>query len=169
MRFLINFLAAGALALSLATPVLAQTVTAGSIAIEQPWARATPPGAQVGGGYMTITNTGGESDTLVGGSSPVAGEVQVHEMSMQDGVMKMRELPDGLQIKAGETVTLKPGGYHLMLMNLKEPLKQGEQVSATLEFAKAGKVEVMLNVESIGAKEADDMSGMDVGNGSTDQ
>ncbi len=152
MRFFVNVLAAGAFALGLANSALAQTVTAGSIQIEQPWARATPPGAQVGGGYVTITNNGTEPETLLGGSSPVAEKVEVHEMSVENGVMKMRPLPDGLEIKPGETVSLAPGGYHLMLIDLKEPLKQGEQVPATLKFAKAGDVPVMLSVESIGAK-----------------
>jgi len=171
MRILFNAIAAGALALGLASQAFAQDYTAGSLHLEQPWARATPPGAPVGGAYVTITNNGTEADTLVGGSTPVAGEVQVHEMSMDGNVMKMRQLPDGLEIKPGETVTLKPGSFHIMLMKLKEPLKQGAQVPITLDFAKAGKVEVELSVAGIGAKSPDgmdmgedhDMSGMDMG------
>jgi copper(I)-binding protein len=156
MRLIANALAACAIVLGLASQGLAQDFKVGPITIEQPWARATPPGAKVGGGYMTITNTGTEPETLIGASSSIAGEVQVHEMSMNNGVMVMRPLPDGLEIKPGETVTLAPGGYHLMLMQLKGPLKKGEQVAATLDFAKAGAVEVTLSVAGIGAKEPDE-------------
>jgi copper(I)-binding protein len=99
-----------------------------SILIEKPFSRATPGGSQVGVGYMAIINTGSTADRLVSASSPAAGKVQVHEMVMQNGVMKMRELPDGLPIEARKTVSLAPGGNHLMLMGLKNPLKQGDKV-----------------------------------------
>ncbi len=92
---------------------------AGALTIEAPWARATPGGAQVAGGFMKITNTGSEPDRLVGGTVPFAGRFEVHEMTMDGGVMKMRELSKGLEIKPGETVELKPGGYHVMFMDLK--------------------------------------------------
>jgi copper(I)-binding protein len=100
---------------------------------------------------MKITNTGSEPDRLVGGSVSFAGRFEVHSMTMEQGVMKMRELKDGLEIKPGETVELKPGGYHVMFVDLKEPLKQGEDVSVTLTFAKAGTIEVKYPVEGIGA------------------
>jgi periplasmic copper chaperone A len=135
----------------IAAPGLAQTYKLGSIEIVQPWARATPKGATIGAGYMKITNTGSEPDRLVGGSASFAGRFEVHSMTMEQGVMKMREVKDGLEIKPGETVELKPGGYHVMFVDLKEPLKQGEDVSVTLKFAKAGTIDVKYPVEAAGA------------------
>ena len=129
----------------------AQTFKVGTLVIEAPWARATPGGAQVGGGYMKITNTGKEADRLVGGSLPIAGEVEVHEMAMAGNVMKMRRLADGLEIKPGETVELKPGGHHLMFMGLRSGLKAGQALKGTLVFQKAGTVEVEYRVAPIGA------------------
>ena len=123
---------------------------AGSLQITGTWARATPKGAQVGGGYFKITNNGSAPDRLLGGSSPVAGKFELHEMSMGGGVAKMRELTSGLEIKPGETVELKPGGYHIMFMDLKSGLKEGQTVKGTLTFEKAGKVEVEYNVGPIG-------------------
>ena len=129
----------------------AQTFKVGTLVIEAPWARATPGGAQVGGGYMKITNTGKEADRLVGGSLPIAGEVEVHEMTMAGDVMKMRRLPDGLEIKPGATVELKPGGNHLMFTGLRGALKAGQAIKGTLVFQKAGTVEVEYRVAPIGA------------------
>jgi periplasmic copper chaperone A len=130
---------------------VAQTYKAGTIEIEQPWARATPKGATIGAGYMKITNTGTEPDRFVGGSASFAGRLEVHSMTMEQGVMKMREIKDGLEIKPGETVELKPGGYHMMFVGLKQPLKQGEDLTVTLKFAKGGMVEVKYRVEAVGA------------------
>ena len=131
--------------------------SSGSISIEKPFSRATPGGAKVGAGYMTITNKGATADRLVSASSPVAGKVEIHEMTMQDGIMKMRELPGGLPIAAGKSASLAPGGYHIMLMELKGPLKQGDKVPVTLTFEKAGKVEVTLDVQGIGAQQPNAM------------
>jgi copper(I)-binding protein len=124
----------------------------GSIVIEAPWARATPPGAKVGGAYLKITNKGQQADRLLGGTLPVAADVEVHEMSMVNNIMRMRHLKDGLEIKPGETVELKPGGHHLMLTGLREGLKQGQPVKGTLTFEKAGTVEVEYVVAPIGAQ-----------------
>ena len=129
-----------------------KTYKVGPLVIEAPWARATPGGAQVGGGYLKITNTGAETDRLIGGSLPIATSVEVHEMSMTDGVMRMRKLEKGLEIKPGQTVELKPGGYHIMFMGLREGLKQGQPIKGTLVFEKAGSVEVEYLVEPIGAQ-----------------
>ena len=137
--------------LLIAGPGIAETYKIGSIAIEQPWVRATPKGATIGAGYMKITNNGTEPDRLVGGSVSFAKRFEVHSMTMEQGVMKMREVKDGLEIKPGETVELKPGGYHVMFVDLNEPLKQGEDVSVTLKFAKAGTIEVKYPVAAIGA------------------
>ena len=139
--------------LALATSVAAaQEFKAGSIEIGNPWSRATPKGAKVAAGYLVIKNNGTDPDRLVGGTSPAAGKVEVHEMSMDKGVMKMRPVSGGLEIKPGETVELEPGGYHVMFVDLKAPLKVGERVKVTLNFAKAGTVEVEYPVEAIGAK-----------------
>ena len=141
-----------------AAPAGAQEVKAGTLQISTPWARATPKGATVGGAYMKITNNGSEPDRLIGGSSPVAGKFEIHGMSMQGDVMKMRPLQNGIEIKPGQTVELKPGGSHVMLVGLKRPLVKGEEVKATLEFQKAGKVDVSYAVSSIGAQSSEGVS-----------
>lgn len=137
---------------------LSRAQSSGSISIEKPFSRATPGGSKVGAGYMTIINKGNAADRLLSASSPVAGKVEIHEMVMQGGVMKMRELTGGLPIEAGKTATLAPEGNHLMLMELKAPLKQGDKVPVTLNFEKAGKVDVTLDVQAIGAKQPGGMS-----------
>jgi copper(I)-binding protein len=136
----------------LATPALAEEVKAGDLVITQAWSRATPGGAKIGGGYLTIENKGSTPDRLIGGSADVAGKVEVHQMAMNNGVMTMRPLDKGLPIEPGKTVKLAPGGYHLMLFDLKSPLKQGDKVPVTLEFEKAGKVNLSLDVQGVGAK-----------------
>lgn len=128
----------------------AQTFKAGPLTIDAPWIRATPGGAKIAGGYMKIINTGKQADRLTGGTLPVAGRFEVHEMSTEGGVMKMRHLSKGLEIKPGETVELKPGGYHLMFMDLKQGLKEGDTIKGTLVFEKAGKVDVEYKIGPIG-------------------
>ena len=123
----------------------------GTLEIGHPWARATPPTAPAGGGYLTVTNKGTTADRLVAVRSPAAGSVQVHEMKMEGNVMRMREVEGGLAIPPGATVALAPGGLHLMMMGLKEPLKQGERVPVTLVFEKAGSIDVELAVTAMGA------------------
>ncbi|HEY6259335.1 MAG TPA: copper chaperone PCu(A)C [Xanthobacteraceae bacterium] len=130
----------------------AETYKVGAIEIADPWTRATPKGASVGGAYMTITNKGSETDRLMSVSSPVAERAEVHQMTMDNGVMTMRPVQGGLEIKPGESVTLKPQSFHLMLLGLKQPLAQGERVKATLDFAKAGKIDLEYAIESIGAE-----------------
>ena len=130
----------------------AQEIKAGDLVITQAWSRATPAGAKVAGGYLTIENKGAAPDRLVSGSGDFAGKVEIHEMAMNNGVMTMRPLDKGLAIEPGKTVKLAPGGYHLMLMDLKNPLKQGEKVPLTLEFEKAGKVALSLDVQGVGAQ-----------------
>jgi uncharacterized protein YcnI/copper(I)-binding protein len=127
-----------------------QVAKVGPLTVEQPWSRATPGGAKVGGGYLRITNTGTASDRLVGGSFPLASRVEVHEMRMDGDVMRMKPVEGGLEIKPGATVELKPGGFHLMFMDLKEPLKEGQTVRGTLSFEKAGSVEVDYTVRGMG-------------------
>jgi periplasmic copper chaperone A len=139
------------LSLLLAIPSFAHDYKLGALEIGQPWARATPPSAPAGGGFLKITNTGSTSDRLVSASSPAAELVQVHEMKMDGSIMRMREVEKGLEIPAGGSVTLAPGGFHLMMMGLKGPLKQGASVPVTLVFEKAGKIDVELAVEAMGA------------------
>ncbi len=136
----------------LAAPARAEEVKAGDLVITQAWSRATPGGAKVGGGYLTIENKGSTPDRLIGGSADVADKVQVHEMTMKNGVMTMRQLDKGLVIEPGKTVKLAPGGYHLMLLDLKSPLKQGDKLPVTLEFEKAGKVTLSFDIGGIGAQ-----------------
>jgi copper(I)-binding protein len=145
-------LAFAALALSLRSPARAEEVKAGDLVITQAWTRATPNGAKIGGGYLTIENKGTAPDRLIGGSADIAGSMQVHEMSMDDGVMKMRPLDRGLAIEPGKVVKLAPGGYHLMMMDLKSPLKQGDRLPITLQFEKAGNVQVSFEVAGVGAR-----------------
>jgi copper(I)-binding protein len=150
-----SILIGAALAVSLASSALAEaprTYKIGSIVIEAPWARATPAGAKVAGGYLKITNTGQQADRLTGGSLPIASDVEVHEMSMANGVARMRRLQQGLEIKPGQTVELKPGGYHLMFMGLHGALKDKDTIKGTLVFEKAGSVEVEYKVAPIGAQ-----------------
>lgn len=136
----------------LAMPAGAEDVTIGALKISAPWARATPKGAKVGGGYMTIINTGTAPDRLISGATGISGRFEVHEMSMDNGVMKMRELRDGVEIKPGEKVEFKPGGYHVMFTGLTQQLVQGESFKATLQFEKAGPVEVQFAIEGLGAQ-----------------
>ena len=136
----------------IAAPARAQEVKAGDLVITRAWSRATPNGAKIGSGYFTIENKGTTPDRLVGVSAEIAAKVEVHEMAMKDGVMTMRPLQAGLTIDPGKTVKLAPGGYHLMMFDLKSPLKQGDALPLTLEFEKAGKVKVTLDVQGIGAQ-----------------
>jgi hypothetical protein len=129
----------------------------GSLDISGPWSRATPKGASVAAGYLTIKNTGTTVDRLVGGSSDVAPKFEVHEMSMDNGVMKMRPLKGGLEIKPGETVELKPQGLHAMFVGLEKPVKQGDHIKATLVFEKAGKIDVDFDVTGMGGPAGHDM------------
>jgi copper(I)-binding protein len=140
-----------ALAVLCGATAMARDYKVSALEISQPWARATPPSAPAGGGFLKITNTGSTPDRLVSASSPVADLVQVHEMKMDGSVMRMREVEKGLEIPAGGSVTLAPGGYHLMMMGLKAPFKQGASVPVTLVFEKAGKIDVELTVEAMGA------------------
>ncbi|SFQ67582.1 hypothetical protein SAMN05421853_1194 [Roseivivax halotolerans] len=122
------------------------TVTLGDLEIAAPFARATLPNQPVAGGFMTVTNTGETDDTLISASSAAAGRMEVHEMAMDGDVMRMRELEDGLPIPAGETVTLEPGGYHVMFMDLSAPLSEGDSAEVTLTFEKAGEVTVTMPI-----------------------
>jgi copper(I)-binding protein len=153
MKQMLRGLAYAALVATLLTaPACADEVKAGDLVITQAWSRATPGGAKIGSGYLTIENKGTAPDRLTGVSADIAGKVEVHEMAMNNGVMTMRPLDQGLVIDSGKTVKLAPGGYHLMMFDLKAPLKQGDKVPVTLQFERAGKVSLSLDVQGIGAQ-----------------
>jgi copper(I)-binding protein len=135
----------------LAAPARAEEVRAGDLVITQAWSRATPGGAKIGSGYLTIENKGPAADRLIGGSGDITDRIEVHEMTTSNGVMTMRALDKGLVIEPGKTVRLAPGGYHLMMFDLKSPLKRNDKVPVTLEFEKAGKVKLSFDVLSVGA------------------
>ncbi|WP_062226980.1 copper chaperone PCu(A)C [Aureimonas frigidaquae] len=128
------------------------TVLKGELAVSAGWSRATAPGARVGAGYLTITNSGAAADRLLGASSPRAESVEIHVMSTQGGMMQMDALPDGLEVPAHGSLALAPNGYHLMLVDLPTPLAEGETIPLTLRFESAGTVETTLSVGSLGAR-----------------
>jgi hypothetical protein len=128
----------------------AQTPSASTIAIEQPWARATPAGAKTGAAYLTIINRGSASDRLVSASTPMASKVQFHEETNDNGIMRMRELPS-LEIQPGATVTFKPGGMHIMLVGVKQQIKEGQTFPLVLKFEKAGEIDLQIPVAKAGA------------------
>ena len=130
MKNSILSLAAG-LAL-LASPAWAHDYKLGSLEIDHPWSRATAPTAPTGGGYLVITNKGTTPDRLIAARSNAAAKVEIHEMTMNNNIMRMRELPKGLEIPAGQTVTLKPGGFHVMFLDLKAPFAKGAKIPVTL-------------------------------------
>jgi copper(I)-binding protein len=148
--------ALAAFAILAATPAIAaepheHATKVGDLEIIHPWSRATPGGAKVAGGYLDMANRGGKADRLISATAEVAGKVEIHESTMKDGVMGMRHLMNGIELAPGATVALKPGSYHLMLMNLKRPLKQGETFTGTLTFRDAGTVDIVFSVEGTGA------------------
>jgi periplasmic copper chaperone A len=123
----------------------------GPIMVESSWTRATPRGSTVAGGYLTLKNVGTASDRLLGGSLSAAEQVQIHNMTIQDGVARMREVTQGVEIKPGESFDFEPGGSHLMFVGLKRPLVAGDKIEGTLTFERAGSVKVVFEVMSMGA------------------
>jgi copper(I)-binding protein len=136
-------------------PVAAHEYKAGSLSIGHPWTRATPPSAKVGGGFMTLTNHGTSPDRLIAVETDAAASSEIHQMSHENGVMKMQPLANGLEIAPGATVKLAPGGYHVMFMNLKQPFKEGNSIKGTLVFEKAGRVPVEFKVDAIAGSKPD--------------
>lgn len=136
---------------ALAQPLFAHEFKAGDLVIGHPWSRATPEGAKVAAGYFKISNSGAEADRLVAVTGEIAGRTEIHEMAVDaDGVMTMRPLAGGVEIPAGGTVTLEPGGLHVMFMDLKQGAKEGERFKGTLTFEKAGTVDVEFAVDAMG-------------------
>lgn len=151
-----------AVLLAAAPAPFAQAGGAPKINVEQPWARATPAGAATGAVYMTLANKSDTADRLTTVSSDVASKVQIHEMAVVNGIMKMHQLADGLVIPARESVTLKPGSYHVMLIGLKKRLIAGQTLPLTLTFAKAGTMSLTIPIQPVGATQSvqGSMSGM---------
>ncbi len=161
-------LAAALLGAALATPAAAQSmaghaapampagpvVTLGELSLAGPFTRATLPAAKSGGGYVAITNNGAVADRLVSAASDAAAMVQLHEMKMEGDQMKMTEKAGGIEIPAGETVLLAPGGLHIMFMGLKAPFVEGASVPVTLTFERAGTIDIDLAVMAVGAESA---------------
>ena len=140
---LIVFLATGALSAQ------AGEFKKDMLMIQHPYIRETPPKAPVAGGFMEIHNQGKTADRLIGVTVDFAKRVEIHNITMKDNIMKMFHLKDGLDIPAGQTVILKPGSLHLMFMRLNKQLTQGETYLVTLAFEKAGKMDVIFNVEKM--------------------
>lgn len=130
--------------------VFAHEFKAGNLEIEHPWSREVPAGARVAGGYFTVKNNGASADRLVAVTSDVSAKAEVHQMAVSDGVMTMRRVEGGLEIPAGGTVALDPGGYHVMFIDLARRPKKGESFPATLTFEKAGNITVDFAVEGLG-------------------
>ncbi|WP_338666205.1 copper chaperone PCu(A)C (plasmid) [Pararoseomonas sp. SCSIO 73927] len=150
MRTLVPGLLAGALTLAAAGAAHAQR---GDITVSQAWTRAVGATAPTAAGYLTLRNRGATPDRLIGAATSAARAVEIHEQRSEDGVMRMRPLPDGVPVPPGETVTLGPGGTHLMLVGPTRPLVRGERVPLTLRFERAGEVRVELSVEAAGARQ----------------
>jgi len=129
---------------------VAQSASASSIMVENAWARATPGNSKIGVVYLTIVDHGAAPDRLVGVASAVAARAEIHTMTDDKGVMKMHEV-DAIAVAPGTPTELKPGGYHIMLMDLKQPLKEGDSFPLTLRFEKAGDIQVTVRVEKVGA------------------
>lgn len=143
---LLRLLVAIGLSLALTAPGIGQESTASAIKISGGWSRVAPPGAPVLGGYVSITNGGDEPDRLVSVTSPISDDVQIHVSAVVDGVAKMRQVTEGVDIPAGETVSFEPGGLHLMLLKPKSRPKEGETIPLTLTFEKAGRIDIELAV-----------------------
>jgi periplasmic copper chaperone A len=159
MRHAVIWLACGVACWGLlAATVNAGEVTAGNLAIMQAWSRATPGGAQVAGGYLTIENKGSQPDRLLSASTNAAQKIEIHEMALDNGIMTMRPIDGGLFIEAGKTVKFEPGGRHLMLIGLAAPLAEGEQVSVSLAFERAGQVSVHFAVQGVGGRAPDPLT-----------
>ncbi len=154
MKTLYAIAAAAALTLSLAFSAQAgsEPVKLGDLTIETPWTRATPGLAKAGGGFLKVTNHGSTGDRLVSAASPRAGLTEIHEMAVKDGIMTMREMEGGLEVPAGSTLELKPGGYHVMFMKITAPFVEGETIPVTLTFEKAGSVDITMPVAKAGSK-----------------
>jgi copper(I)-binding protein len=153
MKAVLKRMSIGAAILVLVTSVARPAeYTLGPLDIRSPWTRETPKGATIGGGYVEIKNNGTKSDKLLNGSVSAAARFQIHRTTIENGVSKMREVTDGIEIKPGETIKFEPGASHLMFVNLMQPLHEGDAVRGTLTFEHAGTIDIEYAVLGMGAK-----------------
>jgi periplasmic copper chaperone A len=150
MRQIIKLICSLAFALLVGGQLYAQTSGANPIKVEEPWARATPGGAKTGAAYLTLVNSGDSTGQLVGATTPMAEKVQFHKESEENGISRMRELLT-VEIPPGAKVTFRPGEMHIMLVGLKQPLKEGQTFPLTLQFGNASKVDVVVSIAKVGA------------------
>ena len=132
---------------------LVSTSVFSQVTVEGAWSRATPPGAKVAAGYLTIRNAGASADRLLAASSPAAARIETHVIEKQGEILRMREVK-GYEVPAKGSFELKPGGAHLMLVDIKRPLKEGEKLPLVLRFQNAGEVKAELEVRALGAPKA---------------
>jgi copper(I)-binding protein len=137
----------------------AQSAPASTVVVEQPWARATPKGAKTGAAYMTLRNNGASVDRLMSATTPVADQVQLHKVTEDNGVSRMREVHN-VELEPGAKIVFKPGEMHMMLVGLKQPLVEGQALPLTLQFERAGNIEVTVPIEKVGAMQHEDMGTM---------
>ncbi|MEH6630051.1 MAG: copper chaperone PCu(A)C [Halopseudomonas aestusnigri] len=137
--------------LSLTSTVSASDNKAGDIMVQKPWARATLGQMKNGASFLSLHNMGSEDDTLISAAGAAAKRIELHSHTMVDGVMKMRQVEGGIPVTAGSMVELKPGGFHIMMMGLSAPLKEGEMFPLTLTFEKSGSVDIMIHIQKGGA------------------
>lgn len=147
------------LVLAVTPQALAKPRHGAAVTVSRAWSQPTPPSAPTAVGYLTIINRGVRPDRLLSVSSPAAASVDVHLMSMEGGVMRMRPVEGGLVVPAGGAVRLEPGGYHLMFEGLKRPFKTGDHIALKLRFQRSGVIRAILDVQPAGA---DSMAGMDM-------
>ncbi len=152
-RLLQHLLGIG-LMLGAVTGAWAQEYRLGAIRIDRPWTRATPPAAPTGAGYLSLTNEGREADRLIEITSPIAGRAEIHTMEIAGDIARMRWQKDGVELPPGKTVELKPGGTHIMFLDLAQPIRPGTRVPVTLVLEHAGKVEIELTAAPMGATSA---------------
>ena len=157
-------IAAAMLAMAFLTPASASETSVGDLRIAQPWARATAASAPTGATFLTVTNSGDSDDVLVAAESDAAETIELHETNMEGGTMRMRRVDDGIPLPAGQTVSLAPGGLHIMLIGLVQPLNEGESFDVNLTFEQAGSVTIEVPVFAPGASPSG-MPGMDGASG----
>ncbi len=159
MRHPAHLMTALVLVLYLGGETHAQTSAASTIAVEQPWALATPGGAKTGAAYMTLINNGASADRLLSATTPLADKVQFHKETEDNGVSRMREV-HSVELEPGAKIIFKPGEMHMMIVGLKQPLTEGHTFPLTLQFETAGNIEVTVPIEKVGAMQHEDMGSM---------
>ncbi len=159
MRRMAHLITALLVALCLGGEPHAQTSAASMVVVQQPWARATPGGAKTGAAYMILKNNGASADRLLSATTPLADQVQFHKETEDNGVSRMREVRN-VELEPGAKIVFKPGEMHMMLVGLKQPLTEGQALPLTLQFERAGNIDVTIPIEKVGAMHREDMGTM---------